>query len=77
MGAAFGGLGGGPGEGRLLDWEQGLSPGGGACLGDVGGCRAPRVKPVPCIGEKEVGAAALGPGLGQKGQRRGQAAAGV
>lgn len=48
------GVGGGGGGG---DWigNPGLSPGGGACLGDVGGRRAPGVKPFPVMGERGWG----------------------
>lgn len=45
---------------------------GGVRTGDAGGYRAPRFKPVPYIGVKEIGAVALGPGLGQNGQGRGR-----
>lgn len=59
---------GGPGEGWRLDWERGGDWAGSACIGDAGGCVAHRFKPVPYIGEKEIGALTLRLGLGQKGQ---------
>lgn len=70
VGAAFGGLGGGRERGSDWVWNPALLGRGSACVEDAGGCRTHRVQPVRCTGEKEIGAQALGHGLGQK--ERGQ-----
>lgn len=55
------------------DWigNRGCIPEWGVRTGDAGGYRALRFKPVPYVGVKEIGAVALGPGLGQNGQGQG------
>lgn len=55
------------------DWigNGGCASEGGVRTGDAGGYRALRFKPVPYIGVKEIGAVALGPGLGHNGQEQG------
>lgn len=69
VGAVFGGLGGGRGEGNRLVWNPALLGLRSAGVEEAGGCRTLGFSRFLVLGRK-IGAPALGRGLGQKGQGR-------
>lgn len=74
VGAAFEGSGQGAGRGVATGFGTRLCwDGGSACVEDAGGCRSRRVQRVACIGEKEIGAQALGRVFGHKGREQEEA----